>query len=260
MSLTVGRGPFGHDPAGQFNFDIPTREVLFVDPSSRWIRAQLGGETVVDSKRAKLLHQHGALPRYFVPRDDVRWDQLPGIEPVEPPAGAPGLEDHVAFPWRTFDAWYEEDEQVMGHPIDPYHRVDVRPTSRHVAISIGGEVIADTTAAMALFETGGPPRWYLPREDIRAELEPSDLHTRCAYKGEATYFSVRVGDDLAENVAWTYREPRHDASAVRDLVCFFNEAVDIDLDGERQERPMTPWSRPGWWQGRTGAPEGPQGV
>lgn len=260
MSLTMGRGPFGHNPAGQFNVDIPTREVLFVDPSPRWIRASRGGEMVVDSRRAQLLHQHGALPRYFVPSDDVRWDQIADVEPVHPPAGAPGLENHVAFPWRAFDAWYEEDEQLTAHPIDPYHRVDVRPTSRRVTISIGGDVLADTTAAKALFETAGPTRWYIPREDVQAELEPSDLRTQCAYKGQAVYFSVRVGGDLAENVAWTYCEPRHDASAVRDLICFFNEWVDIDLDRERQERPMTPWSRPGWWHGQTGAPEGPQGV
>jgi uncharacterized protein (DUF427 family) len=219
-----------------------------------------GDETVVDSRRAQLLHQRGALPRYFVPRDDVRWDQVADAEPVEAPAGAPGLEDHVTFPWRAFDAWYEEDEQIVSHAIDPYHRVDVRPTSRQITISIGGEVLAETGAAKALFETGLPTRWYVPREHVQAELEPSELRTSCAYKGEAAYFSVRAGDESAENLAWTYREPRRDASAVRDLVCFFNESVDLDLDGERQQRPMTPWSRPGWWHGQTGAPEGPQGV
>jgi len=258
MSLTMGSGPFGHRPAGRFNLEIPVTAVLFVDPSPRWIRAARGSETVVDSRRAKLLHRHGALPRYFVPRDDVRWELLSGVVPVEPPAEAPGLDGHVAFPWDAFDAWYEEDEQLIGHAIDPYHRVDVRPTSRHVTVSVGDTALADTTHARALFETALPTRWYLPREDVQAELEPSELHTQCAYKGVASYFSVRLGDELVENIAWTYREPRHDASPVRDLICFFNEAVDLDLDGERQERPGTPWSRPGWWRTETRAPEEPR--
>ncbi|MGH2968701.1 MAG: DUF427 domain-containing protein, partial [Solirubrobacteraceae bacterium] len=67
--------------------------------------------------------------------------------------------------------------------------------------------------------------------------------------GSRQYLSARAGDDLLENIAWTYPDPRHDATAVRDLVCFFNEALDLDIDGERQERPGTPWGRPGWWRG-----------
>lgn len=253
MSLTMGSAPFGHRPAGRFNVEIPVTEVLFVDPSPRWIRAARGGETVIDSRRAKLLHQHGALARYYFPREDVRWERVGDVEPVEPPAGAPGLDGYVTFPWSAFDAWYEEDEQLVGHAIDPYHRVDVRPTSRHVVVSIDGTTVAETTQGRALFETGLPTRWYVPREDVQADLQPSELRTQCAYKGDASYFSVRVGDELVENAAWTYREPRHDAAPVRDFVCFFNEAVDLDIDGERQERPMTPWSQPGWW--RSGRPD-----
>jgi uncharacterized protein (DUF427 family) len=256
MSLTTGSAPFGHRPAGRFNLDIPVNEVLYVDPSPRWIRASRGAETVIDSRHAKLLHQSGALARYFFPRDDVRWDLLDDVEPVPPPAGAPGLDDHVTFPWAAFDAWYEEDEQLLGHAIDPYHRVDVRPTSRRIAISSGGTVLADSTRAKALFETGLPPRWYVPREDIRVDLEASDLRTECAYKGVASYYSVTSGNERLENIAWTYPDPRHDAEPVRDYVCFFNEGTDIEIDGERQERPMTPWARPGWWRGLAGAPEG----
>jgi uncharacterized protein (DUF427 family) len=189
------------------------------------------------------------LARYFFPRDDVRWEALGDVEAVEPPPGAPGMEGYVAIPWDALDAWFEEDEQLISHAIDPYHRVDTRRTSRHVAVGIDGEVVADTSRACALFETGLPIRWYVPRADVAAALEPSDLHTECAYKGVASYLSVRAGGALHENVAWTYPEPRHDAAAVRDMVCFFNEAVDLDVDGERQERPATPWGRPGWWRG-----------
>ena len=248
MSLTMGSGPFGHAPAGDFNLEIPAREMLFVDPSPRWIRGVRDGATVIDSRRMKMLHRHGSLARYFFPRDDVRWDALGGVEPVEPPAGAPGLDGYVAVPWDALDAWFEEDEQLIAHAIDPYHRVDVRRSSRHVVVSAGGVRLADTTEPRALFETGLPTRWYLPLEDVVAELEPSDLCTECAYKGVASYFSVRAGDALLENIAWTYVDPRHDAAGVRDLVCFFNEAVDVDVDGEREERPATPWGRPGWWR------------
>ncbi len=248
MSLTMGSGPFGHRPAGRFNVEIPLREVLFVEPSPRWIRAARGGETVVDSRRAKLLHQHGALARYFIPREDVRWELLGDVEPVTPPAGAPDLDGHVGFAWDDLDAWFEEDEQLISHAIDPAHRIDVRPTSRHVVVSVGGVVLADTRRARALFESGLPTRWYVPREDVRVELVPSELQTACAYKGVAAYHSVRVGDELLENVAWSYPQPRHDAVPVRDLVCFFDEAVDVELDGERQARPETPWGRRGWWR------------
>jgi uncharacterized protein (DUF427 family) len=246
MTLTMGTGPFGHRPAGRFNVAIEPTEVMFVDPSPRWIRGERGGETVVDSRRVRMLHQHGRLGRYYFPRQDVRAREL---ELVEPPDGAPDLAGYVAIPWDQVDAWYEEDEPLIAHAVDPYHRVDVRRSSRHVVVSSGGFVIADSTRPSALFETGLPTRWYLPREDVSAELIPSDLQTECAYKGVASYFSVRAGDDAPlENIAWTYPEPRHDAAGVRDFVCFFNEAVDLDVDGERQERPETPWGRPGWWR------------
>lgn len=256
MSLTVGSGPFGHRPAGRFNLEIPATELLFVDPSPRWIRATRGGETAIDSRRAKLLYQPGMLARYFFPREDVVWDLMGDVEPVLPPAGAPSLDGHVTFPWSALNAWYEEDEQLIAHAVDPYHRVDVRPTSRHVAISSGGTILAETRRAKALFETALPPRWYVLRDDVNADLEASNLQTECAYKGVASYYSMRLGDELLENIAWTYPDPRHDAEPVRNYVCFFNEATDIEIDGERQDRPMTPWSQPGWWRGRTGAPEG----
>ena len=245
----MGNGPFGHHPAGRFNVPIPVEEVLFVDPSPRWIRARRGGETVLDTRAAKMLNQHGVLPRYYVPRDDVRWDLLGDVEAVDPPGDAPGLEGYVTFAFDDLDTWLEEDFELIAHAIDPYHRVDVRPSSRHVVASAHGTVLADSRRAHALFETGLPTRWYIPREDVVAPLEPSDLRTECAYKGVASYVSVRAGDELLENIAWTYPEPRHDALATRDRVCFFNEAVDLEIDGELEERPDTPWGQPGWWRG-----------
>jgi uncharacterized protein (DUF427 family) len=150
------------------------------------------------------------------------------------------------------DAWLEEDDEVLSHAIDPYHRVDVRSTSRHVRLSIDGTTLAESTRALVLFETGLPPRWYLPREDVRVELEPSDLRTTCAYKGHARYWSARVAGRLVENLFWSYPEPERDAEPVVDRLACFGEQVDVELDGELQPRPVTPWSAPGWW--RSGPP------
>ena len=135
MSLTMGTGPFGHAPAGRFNVDVPHARILFSDPSPRRIRAVLGGRTVIDSRRTRVLHEHGRLPRYFVPREDVRWQDLGDVAPVEPPRDAPALEGHVSFPFAAMDTWYEEDDEVLSHALDPYHRVDVRTNPGGVSSS-----------------------------------------------------------------------------------------------------------------------------
>jgi uncharacterized protein (DUF427 family) len=128
------------------------------------------------------------------------------------------------------------------HPRDPYHRVDVLRTKRHIRISLDGQLLAETDAATALFESNLPTRWYLPLEDVSAELEPSDTITRCPYKGTASYHSVKLaGGELAEDVVWCYDDPLPEVGKIAGLVCFFNERVDIELDGELQERPDTPW-------------------
>ena len=198
------------------------------------MRGRLDGETVVDSKRVKLLYESGKLPVWVFPEEDVRLDRLP-------PEAVKRRNDLVQIEFDALDEWFEEDEPQIGHPPDPYHRIDVRPSSRHVRISINGETVAETTRASALFETGLPTRWYLPREDVRAELEPSDHRTVCAYKGHPTHFDV-AGEDA---VAWAYEDPLHDASPVKGLVAFYDERVDVEVDGERQERPVTQWSRKG---------------
>jgi uncharacterized protein (DUF427 family) len=277
MSLTIGTGPFGHAPAGVFNAPLPREGLLYFESSPRRVRGLLADETVVDSRRVRVLHEHGRLPRYYFPQDDVRTDLLersgrttdsPGkgtavhlrlraagrtVEDAawtypEPPPGAPPLAGHVAFFWEALDEWLEEDEPVLAHARDPYHRVDALPTSRHVRASLGGETIADSARTTVIFETGLVPRWYFPREDVGAELVASHLQTACAYKGQARYWSVRTRDGaLHENVAWTYDEPRRDAAPVAGLVAFFDEHVDLEVDGDRLQRPDSPWARPGWW-------------
>ena len=148
------------------------------------------------------------------------------------------LAGYVELDFRAFDAWYEEDELNVAHPRDPFHRIDVLPSSRHIRLELDGQLLADSIRPALLFETMLPTRYYLPREDIGAELVPSSTRTFCAYKGQASYFSVPAMADIA----WTYEDPRHDAAPVRGLVAFFGERIDVTVDGEHVARPVTPWS------------------
>jgi uncharacterized protein (DUF427 family) len=150
----------------------------------------------------------------------------------------PDLADYVILEFNAFE-WREEDEPIFSHPHDPFSRIDVLRSSRHIRVESDGLLLAESSRPMLLFETLLPVRFYLPREDVVSRLEPSDTASYCAYKGRASYFSVPDGP---KDVAWTYHEPLHDAEPVRDRICFFDERVDVILDGERRDRPVTPWS------------------
>ena len=155
-----------------------------------------------------------------------------------PEPAADFLEGLVAFRWDALDEWFAEAEQLFGHPKDPYSRIDVCRTTRHVRVLLDGEVLADTRRARVLYEAALPPRWYLPAEDVDTDrLVPSGHLTRCAYKGAASYWHVRAGGGLVEDLVWSYPDPEHDAEPVRDMLCFFSEKVDIELDGVVGERP-----------------------
>lgn len=272
LSLTIGDAPFGERP-GTFNFTRTGPErVLYLEDTPRWVRCVFAGETVASSKRAKLLHETGHLPVYYFPRIDVRVDLLDPTErrthcPLkgdasywsirvgdrvatdaawsypDPIEGAPPLEGLIAFYWRKLDHWYEEDEEIFVHARDPYHRVDITRSSRHVRVSRHGELLADSRRPMVLFETGLPPRFYLPPEDVRMELlTPTDTRTQCPYKGTATYWSVKAGDEVVADLVWSYADPIPDARKITGLLSFFNEKVDLELDGELPARPTTRWS------------------
>jgi uncharacterized protein (DUF427 family) len=273
MTLTLGTAPFGPTPAGRFNIELPrSRGIIYFEDFARHIRARFAGETIVDSKRVKLLHESGVLPAYYFPEADVRMDLLERSERVtqcpwkgravywsmrvggrvipdaawshpDPIAGAPPLAGFVSFYWNVMDEWREEDEIAVGHARDPYHRIDVLDTSRRVRISVAGTVVAESVRARVLYETGLPPRWYLPPADVDPKvLVPSDACTVCAYKGFASYWSVRAGGAVQKDLVWYYTEPLHDALRVKDYLCFYNEKVDLELDGQPQGRPRTPWS------------------
>ena len=139
----------------------------------------------------------------------------------------------MALDFNAFDAWYEEDERVHGHPRDPFSRIDVRRTSRPVRIELDGEVLAETTQARMLFETGIHTRFYVPKDDVRHDLTPSDQRSYCPYKGEASYWTV-AGH---QNIAWSYEEPLPDGPPVQGLVAFWDERVDVIVDGVPRTRP-----------------------
>ena len=265
-----GNGPLGKHPGGRFNFEPPPPgRTIYLEPTPKRLRVEVGGEVIADSRHAFMLHESGLQPVYYFPASDVRSDVLEptdrhthcpkkgdasyytiraGGEVVEngawyypePLPEAPFLEGLIAFYFDRMGRWLEEGEEIRVHPRDPYHRVDVVGTDRHIRVSLEGELLAETDRALALFESNLPTRWYIPREDVVAALEPSDTVTRCPYKGTASYYSVNGGKDLV----WYYDEPFPEVGRIAGLLCFFNERVDIELDGELEERPDSPWSRP----------------
>ena len=244
-----------------------------VEPTPRWVRVRLGDELVADSRRALLHVQYGpgALPRsflptYFVPPEDV----VPGAltEPVEEPGGltvwtvragrqrAEGaawmhrtppepleaLSGLVTFSWSEPLTWFEEDEPLMAHARDPHKRVDVVPSSRNVRVEVDGALLAESSRPLLLFETTLPVRYYLPPEAVRVALLPSTTRSVCPYKGVASWWSAQVGDRVLEDIAWSYPHPVPENPRIAERICFRNERVDLTVDGERLERPVTPWS------------------
>ena len=243
-------------------------EKPFTEPTGRRIRVRLGGGLVADSTRARLLVQYGRgeLPTYYLPREDVAagalsnpragsagqqiWDVALGSKRAEAgawehpnPAGELAeLAGHVTFSWRQLE-WYEEDERAQVHARDPYKRVDTLRSSRRVQVYLEGQKVADSIRPLLLFETHLPVRYYLPAEDVRTDLlEASDTVTSCPYKGLARYWSVRLGQNMVRDVMWSYPDPIPENPKIRDLFCFFNERVDLVVDGVPQDRPDTPWS------------------
>ncbi|MCA1688711.1 MAG: DUF427 domain-containing protein [Actinobacteria bacterium] len=244
MALTVETGPFGERSKGTFNFDTGVLQphTLYFEDSPRRVRVMLGGETVADSRRAKLLHETGHLPVYYFPEEDVRRDLL---EKSDHTTYCPfkGVASYWSIRGNKMDAWYEEDEQVFVHPRDPYHRVDILESSRRIRVRVNGEVVAETGRPKVLFETGLPPRYYIPPEDVREDvLLESEKTTQCPYKGVASYWSVEAGGERVDDLVWYYPEPIPEAAKIKGHLAFFNEKVDLEVDGEEQERPRTRWS------------------
>jgi uncharacterized protein (DUF427 family) len=235
-----------------------TRPVLRVEASPRWVRGFVNSVPIVDSKHVIVVYGARRLGTYFFPTADVRMDVL---RPAagQGPAGEQRysleldgrtiddvawsytdvddehaeLRDYIAFEWRKIDAWYEEDDEVFVHPRDPHHRVDVLNSSRHIKVVLGGEVVAETRRPRLLFETGLRTRYYIPKVDVRMDLlEPTATITACPYKGNATYWTAKIGDQVFPDIVWSYPFPIPECPKIQNLVSFYNEKAEIYVDGK----------------------------
>jgi uncharacterized protein (DUF427 family) len=240
-----------------------------VEHSAKRVRAFFGGDLVVDTTSPRLVWEIPYYPAYYLPLSAVRVELKPTGKTEHSPSRGEGvvhdvvtargvaegaaltypdspieeLRDLVRFEFAAMDEWLEEDEPIYVHPRDPYKRVDVLGSSRHVRVALDGVTLASSTQPRILFETSLPPRYYLPLSDVRTDLlRPSDTQTQCPYKGTATYWSVEVNGVVHEDLVWIYRTPLPESQKVAGLACFYSEKVDLYLDGELQAKPKTPWS------------------
>jgi len=260
MSLTLGSGPLGRQPGGAFNFSLEgaPRNRIFFEDFPRRLRAVVAGRVVADTLGAKLLYETAIPPVPYIPLADIDatvltrtdtqthcpykgdasyWTITVGDRVVpdalwayeEPRPEAAWLRGYGALYWDKVDEWYVEEDRV-ARLRDPYHRVDVHTGSRPVVVRAAGVEIARCARPAMVFETGAPPRAYLPRGDVAdGVLVPSPTRSRCPYKGEATFFSARVGDRVLEDVAWSYEAPEREAEPVAGLVAFDGEEIDVVL-------------------------------
>jgi uncharacterized protein (DUF427 family) len=236
---------------------VATRPTLRVEPSGRWVRGYIGNTAVIDSKHVVVVYGARRLATYFFPTADVRMDLLSASfvnengeqrwtlsvdgRTVEDIAWTypdrDDVKDLVAFEWRKIERWYEEDDEVFVHPRDPHHRVDVMNSSRHIKVVIDGEVVAETRQPRLLFETGIRTRYYIPKVDVRMDLlEPTPTSTACPYKGNAVYWSARVGAKVFPDIVWSYPFPTLESAKIQNMLSFYNDQVEIYVDGELEKR------------------------
>lgn len=243
--------------------DIDSTEwQIRAERSPKWIRVLIGGVTVADSKRVLVVTETGRLPVYYFPQSDVRkdlfvetdyrvidvnkgeatyWDIQVGDQTVmravwsylNPQQISSVIQGYVSFEWKKADAWYEEEEQIYVHARDPYSRIDAIPSSRHIQVVVGGQLVADSNRSVILYETGLTPRYYLPKEDVRLDLlQPSNTSTRCPYKGIASYWSGSFDGKQFKDVVWSYVEALSEVHEIAGLLSFYNEEVDaLYIDG-----------------------------
>ena len=258
MGLSWQQGPLGTAPVGRFLVPDPLPErILFAEPLRRRMRVRFGGEWIADSEDVVLLHEPGRYPVAYFPLDAIAPGALQPLDTLTVhrdlgqtswfavsaggqttrraawqhtalPPYASELAGRVAFAWRAMDAFYEEDERIVGHAADAYHRNDIRTTSRHLVVRAGDRVVADTTKPLVLYESGFAPRWYVPRADVdESALTPVDGQTFCPYKGLASYYDVAG----VARAGWSYVDAWPEVAGVRDHVSFEPDKVTVTLDG-----------------------------
>jgi uncharacterized protein (DUF427 family) len=218
-----------------------------VEPSPRRLRGVLDGATILDTQGALYVWEHPHYPQYYVPLADVdpaALERLGDSARVVAEGDEKAPAGTVRIEWDALEAWYEEDERVFVHPRSPYSRVEALRCNRTLRVELEGLVLAEAPSFVKLFETGLPARHYLERTAVDfSHLVPSDTVTSCPYKGTTSaYWSVRVGDELREDLVWSYEFPTPELAKIAGLVAFYDEKVDLFLDGVQLERPRTPFS------------------
>jgi uncharacterized protein (DUF427 family) len=246
------------------------KEGVHIEYSPRRVRARFDNQWIADSEKVLLVFETKRPPVYWFPVADVRTDLLTRKESptdaaagtvhwrsnskgktvdnlawsyAEPSGALAPLEGHIAFYWNAIDNWFEEDEEVYVHPRDPYTRVDTVHSSRHVRVEVDGKTVAETKRPVLLFETGLPTRYYIPKLDVRMEfLEATNTVTHCPYKGDARYWTMQLGDKTYKDFVWAYPRPIPEIPKLENLLCFYNEKVDLYVDGVLLEKPVSPFS------------------
>jgi uncharacterized protein (DUF427 family) len=258
MGLSWQQGPLSPGKVGRFLVPVPLPDrLLYAEPLRRRMRVRFGGAWIADSEDVVLLHEPGRYPVAYFPQDSIA---AGGLEPgeytsrhrdlgltswytvragehrkpraawqhTELPAHARELQARVAFAWPAMDAFYEEDERIVGHAADSYHRIDVRQTARHLQVRCGDRLVADSTRPLVLYESGFAPRWYVPRSDIEGSaLTPVEGQTFCPYKGLASYYDIAD----ARRAAWSYQNAWTEVARISGLVSFEPDRVLVHLDG-----------------------------
>jgi uncharacterized protein (DUF427 family) len=260
VGLSWQQGPLSQGAIGRFLIpESLQKRLLYVEPLRRRMRVRFAGSWIADSENVILLFEPGHYPMAYFPKTDIAPNALQNTEHtthhpdlgstswygvqagernaprgawehVELPAYAHDLQGRVAFAWPAMDAFFEEDERIVGHAADNYHRIDIRQTSRHIVVHHRDRIIADTKRPMALYESGFAPRWYVPRADVdESALTLVERQTFCPYKGICSYYDI----DDAHLAVWSYRQPYPEVSRISDFLSFEPEIVTIQLDGKR---------------------------
>ncbi|KAI0058683.1 DUF427-domain-containing protein [Artomyces pyxidatus] len=240
---------------------VPFPPAGYSEDATRRVRVLFGGEYIVDTRKAKLVWEHSFFPHYYFPRAEVQEKYLKRAKEDEKAdtydlvvanrVAEGAVISHTSGDFKGYvkiifdkaDAWLEEDEEIFYHPKDPYKRIEVLQSSRHVRVEIDGVEVANTKKPHLLFETGLPVRTYIPKSDVRLDLlTHAKMTTGCPYKGVANYYDVNLPSEKKEGLVWWYRSPILECAEIRGLIAFYDEKVDVFVDGEKVERPKTVFS------------------
>jgi len=260
MGLSWQQGPLSPKAIGRFLVpEMLPEKLLYAEPLRRRMRVRFGGVWIADSEDVILLFEPGHYPMAYFPKGDISADALESTEHttehhelgltswyivrageqraargawqhVNLPDYANELQGRVAFAWPAMDAFYEEDERILGHATDGYHRIDIRQTSRKIVVRYGDRIIADTRRPLALYESGFAPRWYVPRADVdESALTLVGHQTFCPYKGLCSYYDIAD----ARRAVWSYRDAYPEVGRISDLLSFEPDIVSVQLDGKQ---------------------------